>query len=316
MKLNFCTYFDHNYLPRGLVLYESLKKHSPEARLFILCLSPECRAILDKLALPDVTLYNLEDLEAADKELLAVKSTRKLAEYYFTLSPCWPRFLLQRHPEVDVLTYVDADAAFFSDPAPAIEEMGEAAVSIVGHRFSEKLKHLERFGIFNVGWESFRNSAEGLRCLEWWREKCMEWCGDYIDGNRFADQKYLDSFPDLFAVKILEHPGVNAAPWNIANYRLESSGWRITLDGRPLIFYHFQGLRRLAWNFWELGLNNYNVRANAELKQLYYQYICKLQSKTAEAGLSDGGASKRAARPKWLRFIKGLVLGRLQRVRC
>ena len=42
----YCTYFDHNYLSRGLALYHSLQRHAPGARLWVLCLSEACHRIL------------------------------------------------------------------------------------------------------------------------------------------------------------------------------------------------------------------------------------------------------------------------------
>ena len=32
----YCSYFDHNYLSRGVALYRSLQRHAPGARLWVL----------------------------------------------------------------------------------------------------------------------------------------------------------------------------------------------------------------------------------------------------------------------------------------
>ena len=51
-KRVYCTYFDHNYLARGLALYHSLQRHAPGARLWVLCLSEACYRTLTTLNLP------------------------------------------------------------------------------------------------------------------------------------------------------------------------------------------------------------------------------------------------------------------------
>ncbi|MBR1152656.1 hypothetical protein [Bradyrhizobium sp. JYMT SZCCT0428] len=56
----YCTYFDHNYLSRGLALYHSLQQHEPGARLWVLCMSEACHRILTALDLPDLRPVRLE----------------------------------------------------------------------------------------------------------------------------------------------------------------------------------------------------------------------------------------------------------------
>src|SRR6185503_15291489 len=98
---------------------------------------------------------------------------------------------------------------FFGSPSAVFREQGEASVGIVPHRFPPRLAHLVENGIYNVAWVSFQRDRDGLECLEWWRKRCIEWCHDYIDNGRFADQGYLDEFPKRFGgVCAIDHPGI------------------------------------------------------------------------------------------------------------
>src|SRR5664279_1495200 len=94
----YCSYFDHNYLPRGLALYHSLQRHSEGARLRVLCLSDACYRALVALDLPHLIPQRLADFEAADPELAATRSNRSLVEYYFTCTPAWMFFVLNSEP--------------------------------------------------------------------------------------------------------------------------------------------------------------------------------------------------------------------------
>lgn len=280
MRYIFCTYFDHNYLPRGLVLYETLQKHSPESVLYVLALSHECERVLQELALPNLHIVPLHKLEAHDTELYAVKNTRSRIEYYFTISPCFPLYLFETCLAIELLTYIDADCALFSDPTPVLTEMESLSVGMVGHRFVESMRHAEIYGKYNVGWLSFKRDADGLGCLRWWRERCLEWCEDRLDGERFADQKYLDRWPELFrGVHELQHRGVNVAPWNAARYSWVYDGQYFTVDDEPLVCYHFHGCKRVAGPFWDTGLDSYKTSLNKTVNTLYKKYITVLLHK-------------------------------------
>jgi hypothetical protein len=246
----YCTYFDHNYLSRGLALYHSLQRHAPGTRLWVLCLSNACHRILLSLDLPGLVAVRLEDFEAADPELAATKPTRSIVEFYFTCTPAWMLHVREREPEADWITYLDGDLYFFASPDAVYSELAEATVAIIPHRYASNLTKRHVFGIYNVGWVGLRNAPDGIAVIRWWREKCIEWCYDRVDGDRYADQGYLSSFSGLSTrVKSVDNVGANLAPWNIANYRIDFLDGRIMIDAtHPLVFFHFQGLRKgLRW---------------------------------------------------------------------
>jgi hypothetical protein len=248
MMLNraYCTYFDHNYLPRGLALYRSLQRHAPGARLWVLCLSDACHQALMALALPNLVPVRLGDFEAAEPEVAATRPTRSMIEYYFTLTPAWILFVLNREPGLEWVTYLDSDLFFYASPEPIYEEMKGAAFGIIPHRFSRRQEEQRKYGLYNVGWVSARNCDDGISALGWWRARCIEWCYDHVDGDRFADQRYLDRLPELFTgVHVIEHLGANLAPWNFAGVRLERRNGSVEIDGQyQLLFFHFYGVKR------------------------------------------------------------------------
>lgn len=272
----FCTYFDKNYLPLGLTLYRSLREHCPDFKLWVLCMDNLAYEMLKKLSLPGVHPISQDEFEQDDDQLKEAKQNRSRIEYYFTCSPSLPLYVLDNWPEVDLITYLDADLFFFSSPMPLFEELGDNSISIIGHRFPPSLKHLERFGIYNVGWLSFRRDDNGLACLNWWRERCIEWCYDREEDGRFADQKYLDDWPSRFQkVIVLQHKGANLAPWNLSNYHLQHEKDRIVVDNdQSLIFFHFHGLKKIKQWLYNPTWNLYCVTPSRTLRRkIYTPYI-------------------------------------------
>jgi len=287
MTHHFCTYFDRNYLTRGLALYESLRRQCPSFELWILCLDETSHEALSKLKLPATHLIALAQLEREDAQLRDVKTTRTQVEYYFTCSPCLPLFLLRQVPAIDQITYLDADLFFFRDPALVFAEVKQASIAIIPHRFHPAFEDRTRFGRYNVGWISFRRDEQGLACLTRWREQCLEWCYARCELDRFADQKYLDPWPTRYRdVCVIQHKGANVAPWNVANYNLSNSSSGVYVDEQPLVFYHFHYLKRVNKWVYNLGLSEYGTVPGPVLRhQIYGPYL---------RALSDGETTLRS----------------------
>lgn len=302
---SFCTYFDQHYLSRGLALYHSLQKHCPAFQLWVLCMDNTSHQILSRLNLPHMKLIALEELEIADQELLSTKTTRSKIEYYFTCTPALSHYLFNTYPDVELLTYLDADLSFFQDPAPLFQEIGSHSVAIIAHRFPEYLRHLEIHGIYNVGWISFRRDPDGLACLQSWREQCLEWCYDYVEGDRFADQKYLDAWPTRFNnVIVLQHKGANVAPWNMMNYSFRVELGAVWVDEHPLIFFHFHGLRRVTNWLYNLRFSSYNVCPSpVVISHLYDPYIKTIRA-YMPLSFQQSGVSQIRYNPRGIAWLK------------
>jgi len=239
--LNFCTYFDVKYIHRGLALYYSLLQSREPFKLWVLCFDDITYRILQKLSLPGIELIPLIEFEKDDSLLLKAKATRTPVEYYWTCTPSLPLYILKNNPQIDVITYLDADIFFFSSPVAILKELGSFSVLIVPHDYSQGYKRHEAAGIYNVGVMCFRNDGNGLSCLNWWRERCLEWCYQRFEDGKIGDQAYLNDWPELFQrVVVCKNPGVSAGPWNIEKYGIKMNIKGILVaSGVPLVCFHF-----------------------------------------------------------------------------
>lgn len=272
---HYCTLFDRNYAARGLALHRSLLRHCGEFTLHILCLDAPTRDALAALSLPRVELLDLDALESADSALRDARADRSSLEFYFTCKPALLGLLLHRDAGIERIEYLDADLGFFSDPAPLESECAGSSVALSPHAFSARLAAQRRYGEFNAGWLSVAADPEGLEFIAWWRERCLEWCRLEVEDTRFGDQKYLDRIPALFPrAHRVSHRGANLAPWNLDGRRIELTEAGPTVDGQPLVFFHFHGIRRMLLGFYESGLHEYGeALAPATRKGIYRPYV-------------------------------------------
>ena len=211
--LNFCTLFNSNYLSRGLALFESLKKVSPDFHLYIVAFDEECHQYLEELHESGLTIISLADFE--DEELKRVKSGRTVAEYCWTCTSSVILYCIEKF-QLPSCTYLDADMIFYEDPLILIQEMVNESILITEHRYIRDYDVSATHGKYCVQFMYFKNDENGLIALRWWRDRCLEWCFAYLEDGKFGDQLYLNDWPERFrGVHVLQHPGGGLAPWNI-----------------------------------------------------------------------------------------------------
>ncbi|GAB1254837.1 hypothetical protein Defa_23240 [Desulfovibrio sp. TH_2024_36128] len=104
-----------------------------------------------------------------------------------------------------------------------------------------------------------------MACLGWYRNACLNWCKDILEESRFADQKYLNSFPEMFSqVHIMQHTGGGVAPWNLKDSSVVKGYAGPCINNLPIIFYHAHGFKRLIGPFFSSGLANYATTVSSK----------------------------------------------------
>lgn len=280
----YCTYFDRNFLIQGLALAESLRTHDADHLLWVLCLDGFTYEYL--LAYGDKNLrpVSLDSLEAADPALINARANRTPIEYYFTLSPCWPRYLLKTYPEIACVTYLDADLFLFGSPQAIFEEMGTRSILITEQRYPKHLSHRLRCGQFNVGILAFKNDDVGLSCLDRWRDQCLAWCKDEVSEGRYADQGYLQEWPALYGAHlcVCARPGVNLAPWNWESHRIKVRHSAVLVDNHPLEIFHFSRFHPQPGGLiFQSGQLEYGIMSWSLRQAIYIPYYRALQKSRA-----------------------------------
>jgi hypothetical protein len=274
----FCTYFDSNYLSYGLTLIRSLQKQCKNSfTMYVLCLDEETYESLKELKISSVELIKLSEIEKWDDSLLKVKNQRSVIEYYFTLSPILPLYILKKF-NVDIITSLDADIMFFESPKSIYKALQSKSIYIIEHRFRPNYEKNLISGRFNVQCQLFRNNEIGLNCLNRWRKQCLEWCFDRHEDGKFADQKYLDEWPSLYGDELVvsQNLGEGLATWNIDGENIAKSNNGFLINDNPVIFFHFHGLKVFNRFIAKTGLSAYKTPLTKALREMYIVYISNL----------------------------------------
>jgi len=237
--IQFCTLFNKNYLLRALTMIKF--------GLYVLAFDDETHQYLVQLNKKNIVPIRLCDFET--EELLTAKKTRTLAEYCWTCTPSIIKYCIEKY-QLSACTYIDADLYFYSDPQCLIDEMGDHAVLISEHRYTQKYNQESSSGKYCVQFMTFVNNEKGNEVLNWWAKACIDWCYARHEDGKFGDQKYLDDWLVRFqGVYVMQNSGGGIAPWNVQQYKFKWNNQRLkyTLAGMSswsdAVFYHFHALK-------------------------------------------------------------------------
>lgn len=278
--LSFITLYDKNYMSRGIVLYESLKKHCQDFTMYVLAMDDVVASYLPFLGYDNLKIITVADIKEMYPVLARLEKERTRGEFSWTLSSFSIQYALRKF-NLDSCIYVDADTCFYNNPELLLKECGEKSVLITEHNYTPEYDQSATSGKFCVQFMYFKNNSDGNKVLEYWRSKCEEWCYNRMEDGKFGDQKYLDDWESRFEgiVYNCRNIGCGVAPWNIQKYdfSVENGTYfvteRVTKIKKPVVFFHYHALLEIAEKKWVLS--QYRLTEND--KKLFFEpYIKEL----------------------------------------
>src|SRR6185437_4970964 len=167
---HYVTLFDRKFLPQGLALHRSLLRHAAPFTLWVVCMDEHTKRMLDALSAEAVRAVGVWEIETA--ALLKAKKDRTPVEYCWTLTPFTPSAVFDRAPDVERVTYVDADVFFLRSPRAIFDEFERSAkaVLITDHAYDAEYDQAATSGQFCVQFVTFRRDCS-RPVMEWWQER-------------------------------------------------------------------------------------------------------------------------------------------------
>lgn len=243
IKYCFSTVASCDCLYKLVLLYKSLSFHNRDFRLFVLCADEQSYKILKEYNFEKLSLIKLEEVE--DEALLKVRQSRSFMEYCWTLKSVVLQLITDIHPDAAYYGHLDSDLCFFSGLDCIFEEAPDSSIFITDHNNSDEFLYTyESSGRYNSGFIGFKNDSTGRAAIQWWKEKCLDWCYVTPDINKrlYGDQRYLEWMYESFqGVHVIKNKGVNTAHWSVKKYKVALRDQSIYVDDDKLVFYHFSG---------------------------------------------------------------------------
>ncbi|HEY6503091.1 MAG TPA: hypothetical protein VIZ28_03870 [Chitinophagaceae bacterium] len=177
--------------------------------------------------------------------------------------------------------FLDSDILLFDAPGFIDEELDHSSILLTPHitaalpadDCSPKEKDILKTGMFNAGFYALKNDDTANTFVRWWKDRMIDQCYERPKEGLNVDQKWLNFVPLYYKnVKVLQHPGCNAAYWNLHERHIEKKGDNFFVNNMPLIFFHFSG-----YSFHQPGKisrhqTRFDMNSNKALKELFAIY--------------------------------------------
>jgi glycosyltransferase involved in cell wall biosynthesis len=244
-RLAIFTICSNNYMPFAQVLFDSVRRHHPEAALF-LCLADRLPDTPSRFV-RDWTVIEAHDLSIPDFPSFAFRYD--IMEFNTALKPFMFLHLLDDRG-FDAAIYFDPDIEVFAPLAGVVAALqGGASFLFTPHLCAPNERRQEpndlmimRAGAYNLGFLAVTRSEETTELLGWWARRLRYQCINAQAEGIFVDQKFMDLVPGFAPNVAISHDTtLNVAYWNLEQRALAQTAEGWTVDGAPLTFFHFSG---------------------------------------------------------------------------
>lgn len=271
------------YLPKALVLGESLRRHTGKQLNVVLF----DRKQNFRHPEGEVNIIWVEDLGVERLQELAF--LYDIIEFSTALKPFVARKLLQQYSKV---VFLDPDTCLYQPLTSILADLDKNPILLTPHYTTPqpRTSHesdlaMMRFGSFNLGFFAIRRSEEGQAFLDWWNERCIDLCFMESQFGLSTDQKWITIAPCFFpSLGVSFNLGYNMAAWNTFERRLErSADGQYVVNGRfPLVFFHFSNFDRDDLQYLNKRASNEQGVEYPALLELSREYAQKLEQKAAQ----------------------------------
>jgi hypothetical protein len=280
MNLCFATIVSPNYLAYARVLRDSLALHAPGSGFRVLVISRPAPQVAEAVAGAALDVVYATELGLPDFEHIAYKFD--LVELNTALKPSSLKSLLR--DGFDRVVYLDPDICLYGAPEPVFQALDEAEIVLTPHALAPAMDGLRpsdidflRTGSFNLGFVGLRRGAQSTALLDRWETRCLSHGFNDPGYGTFVDQKWLDLAPCYFdSVDILKHPGCNAAYSNLHERSVRASDGGYSVNGLPLVFFHFSGLNASTPQVLSRHQNRHALSQGSPLALLVADYCARL----------------------------------------
>lgn len=244
-KIAIFTICSNNYLASARTFFHSVRRHQPDADLF-LCLADRILEA-DGFYGSDCTVVEAEQLGIPD--FAAFSFRYDVMEFNTALKPFMFQHLLEELG-YDIVLYFDPDIEVFRALDVIVSKLSEgASFFLTPHLCSpsedERAPNditIMMAGVYNLGFLGVARGDEASRVLAWWARRLRYQCINAQSEGIFVDQKFIDLVPGFAPNVYISHDTtLNVAYWNLPQRSLEMRDESWFVDGRPLTFYHYSG---------------------------------------------------------------------------
>ncbi len=281
-----------NRLGQIIVLGKSLLKYNPDYT-FIVGLMDEVNDRIDITVYPEFEFINLSKLALNDEKELTTQYTP--FELSCALKSYYANFILGKY-NPDLLLYFDTDMCIYYSLEAIENQLSINPILLSPHYVipipDDGKYPMERdvlnSGLYNGGFFAVKNTIVAKEFLQWWQQRVATQGYNNVCEGMMVDQLWLNLVPLYFKeTGFLQHPGCNAAYWNLHERKLEiTSNGFFTLSGKPLLFFHFSGYSPSQKDKLSKHQNRFLLDNDTILKKLADDYGNQLTANNFEDYLS------------------------------